>query len=174
MSVQKKDNCYCTYIAYDYVLPVHLLSYLLFVCVSSSFYLFHFTLIFYHFNYLLSFLLLYTVCKAHWVAHVHEMHYIHKVALPCLLKSHTNKLCEEATFCAAASILNHGKLLWRLNLFPNPHWCFAIQHPLALDDHQHEENSQAHHHCLKPPEETLLSHSRVTTAQEQTRRKARW
>ena len=26
----------------------------------------------------------YCICKAHWVAHVHEMRYINKVALPCL------------------------------------------------------------------------------------------
>ena len=35
-----------TYIPYDYVLPVHLLFNLLFLCLSSCFY---FTLIFYHF-----------------------------------------------------------------------------------------------------------------------------
>lgn len=58
---------------------------------------------------------------------------------------------------------NPGEPLWGFNLFPDPFRRSAIQHSLALDDHQHEQYSQAHHHSLELPEEALLPNCRVTT-----------
>ena len=51
--------CLCLSMKENSMHGLTLLSYLLFLCLSSSFYLFHLNLIFfYHFNYVLSFLLL--------------------------------------------------------------------------------------------------------------------